>query len=153
MPGTAADARNLFRSWRGYSETNGKAQTYIVRPWNKWTGRSVSCKTTPWCQIAVSSCLHQVKVTTPKTSGCTQALAWYKSKKRYLKRGHKPAIGYQVFYNFKGGTKPTHTGLVYSVSGKYMTVYEGNKKNAVGARKILYNSKYVIGFGVPPYKK
>lgn len=154
MAGTSAQARAKIKSWLGYSEANGKADKYIVKPWGKWTGnRKASSKKNPWCQITVSECLHSVKVSTSASAGCTQAQKWYKSRKRLKARGVKPSPGWQVFYNFKGGKNPTHTGLVYSVSGKYMTVIEGNNKNAVRTRKILYTSKSVLSFGVPPYKK
>lgn len=153
MAGTAAQARAKIKSWLGYSEANGKADKYIVKPWDRWTGCKATAKKNPWCQITVSECLHSVKVSTSSSAGCRQAQKWYSSRKRLKKRGVKPSPGWQVFYNFKGGTNPTHTGLVYSVSGKYMTVIEGNNKNAVRARKILYSSKYVLSFGVPPYKK
>ena len=154
MAGTSAQARAKIKSWLGYSESNGKADKYIVKPWGRWTGNTkASSKKNPWCQITVSQCLHSVKVSTSASAGCSQAQKWYKSRKRLKKRGVKPSPGWQVFYDFKGKGKPTHTGLVYSVSGKYMTVIEGNNKNAVRARKILYTSKSVLSFGVPPYKK
>lgn len=152
MAGTAAQARAKMKSWLGLKE-GPQVDKAIVKPWDRWTGCKATSKKNPWCQIAVSECLHSVKVSTSKSAGCTQARLWYKARKRLKARGVKPTPGWQVFYNFKGGTKPTHTGLVYSVSGKYMTVIEGNNKNAVRSRKILYSSKYVLCFGVPPYKK
>lgn len=158
MAGTVADAVKLIRSWNGYSESDGRAFKYIIKPWDKWVGRSVNCKT-PWCQITISSCLHQSSVPTTKTSGCKQAVSYYKSKKRWKKAGTKPSVGYQVFYDFSGKRKkPTHTGLVTALSGSTITVYEGNKSrkgksDAVGARKISYKSKYIYGFGSPAYKK
>lgn len=157
MSGSAL-ARAKIKSWNGYSETNGKAQAYIMRPYNKQTGRSLSVKTTPWCQITVVEALVQsggvASSNVYKTSGCKQAVAWYKKKKRWKSKGSKPSAGYQVFYDFKGKGNPTHTGLVYKVSGSYMTVYEGNKgkPGKVGPRKIKWSSKYVYGYGVPLYK-
>ena len=153
---TAAQARDKFKSWNGYSESNGKAQKYIVQPWNKKTGRSVNCKTTPWCAITTASCLIQVGVTKLSTSaGCTQQMDWYKSKKRWKNRGVKPQVGWLVFYDFKGKGKPTHTGMITSVNYKkkgYIYVIEGNKNNKVGYRHISYTSKNILGFGLPYYK-
>lgn len=152
MAGKAADAVKLIRSWNGYSETNKKADKYIIKPWDKWTGRKLTSKT-PWCQITVSSCLHQSGVTTTKTAGCLQAMNYFKSKKRWKKKTSKPSVGYQCFYDFKGKGKPTHTGLVTAVSGSTVTVYEGNKSNKVGARKFNYKTyKYLLGWGSPAYK-
>lgn len=156
MSGTAQDARKLFKSWNGYSESNGKVQKYIIKPYNKISKRNLNCKTTPWCQIAVVSCLYQSGVKKYYiTSGCLQALNWYKKKKRYKARGYTPKVGDQVFYDFKGNGKPTHTGIVTSVNYKkkgYIYVIEGNKDNKVGYRHISYKSKNILGFGLPYYK-
>ena len=155
--GTAQDARLLFKSWNGYSESNGKAQKYIMKPYNKISGRNLNVKTTPWCQIAVVSCLYQAGVKKYYiTSGCTQAMNWYKKKGRFKKRGVVPQVGWQVFYNFKDSStsKSTHTGIITSVNYKkkgYIYVIEGNKSNKVGYRHIKYNSKSIVGFGVPYY--
>ena len=156
MSGTAQDARKLFKSWNGYSESNGKAQKYIIKPYNKISKRNLNCKTTPWCQSAVVSCLYQSGVKKYYiTSGCLQALNWYKSHKRYKARGVKPQVAWQVFYDFKGNGKPTHTGIITSVDYKkkgYIYVIEGNKDNKVGYRHINYKSKNILGFGLPYYK-
>ena len=152
MAGKAADAVKLINSWIGYSESNKKADKYIIKPWDKWVKRALTSKT-PWCQITCSSCLHQSSVPTTKTSGCKQAVAYYKSIKRWKKAGSKPSVGSQIFYDFSGKRKkPTHTGLCIAVSGTTMTVVEGNKSDAVGKRKISYKSKYIYGIGVPKYK-
>ncbi len=155
--GTVQEARALFKSWNGYSESNGKAQKYIMRPYNKISGRSLNVKTTPWCQISVVSCLYQAGVKKLYiTAGCTQAMKWYKKKGRFKKRGTMPQVGWQVFYNFKDSStsKSTHTGIVTSVNKKtgYIYVIEGNKSNKVGYRRIKYNSKNIVGFGLPYYK-
>ena len=153
---TAAQARTKFKSWNGYSESNGKAQKYIINPWNKKTGMNVNCKKTAWCAIATASCLLQVGVKTLSTSaGCTQQMKWYKSKKHWRNHGATPKVGDLVFYDFKGEGKATHTGMVTSVNYKkkgYIYVIEGNKSNKVGYRHISYTSKYILGFGVPYYK-
>lgn len=153
---TAAKARTKFKSWNGYSESNGKAQKYIVDPWNKYMGMKVNCKNTAWCAIATASCLHQVGVTKLSMSaGCTTQMKWYKSKKRWRNRGAVPKVGDLVFYDFKGKGTATHTGMVTSVNYKkkgYIYVIEGNKSNKVGYRHISYTSKYILGFGVPYYK-
>ena len=151
--GTAKEAAAKFKSWNGYSESNGKAQKYIMKPYNKISGRSLNVKTTPWCQIAVVSCLYQAGVKKYYiTAGCKQALSWYKKNKKWKAKSTKPQVGWQVFYDFKGKGNPTHTGMVVAVSGTTVTVYEGNKSNKVGARKFNYKTyKYLLGWGVPYY--
>ena len=145
------------RSFLGDSESNGKAQKDIMRPYNKLTGRSLNVKTCPWCQIFIVSCEYQsksVKAGYCKSSGCLQALNFYKKKKRYKKRGVTPSYAAQVFYDFKGKGKPTHTGLIVKInkSKKTITVIEGNKSNKVAYRTISWNSKYILGYGLPYYK-
>lgn len=152
---TASQAKTKFKSWNGYSESNGKAQKYIIQPWNKKTGMRKNCKTTPWCAIATASCLLQIGVKKLNTSaGCLQQMRWYKAKKRWKNRGVVPKIGWLVFYDFKGKGNPTHTGMITSVNYKkkgYIYVIEGNKSNKVGYRHISYNSKYILGYGLPYY--
>ena len=146
------------KSLIGASESNGKAQALIMRPYIKLTGRKgLNVKTCPWCQIFVVSCeytsgaVKKGKYST--TSGCLQALNWYKKKKRYKKRGVTPSPSWQVFYDFKGKGKPTHTGVIVSrnVKKKTITVAEGNKNDAVGYRTLSWNSKYILGYGLPYY--
>lgn len=153
---TASQARLKFKSWNGYSESNGKAQKYIIDPWNKKTGCKAKAKKNPWCAIAVASCLLQIGVKKLSLSAvCKTQMAWYKSKKRYKVRGVKPQVGWIVFYDFKGEGYPTHVGMITSVNYKkkgYIYVIEGNKSNKVGYRHISYTSKYILGFGVPYYK-
>ena len=153
----SANMISKAKSFLGDSESNGRAQKDIMRPYNKLTGRSLNVKTCPWCQIFIVSCEYQsksVKAGYCKSSGCLQALNWYKKKKRYKKRGVMPSLAWQVFYDFKGKGKPTHTGLIVKVnkSKKTITVIEGNKSNKVAYRTISISSKYILGYGLPYYK-
>lgn len=153
---TAAKARSKFKSWNGYSESNGKAQKYIVDPWCKYMGMKISCKNHAWCAIAVASCLYQVGVKKRSMSAvCKVQMKWYKDKKRYHARGsYAPKIGDIVFYDFKGEGYATHVGMVTSVNYKkkgYIYVIEGNKSNKVGYRHISYTSKSILGFATPYY--
>ena len=165
MSGGAAACNAKFKSWNNYSEANGKAQKYIITPYNKRTGRHLTTKVA-WCQIAAIEAQLQSKSVKKAyvTSGCKQSMNWYKNNKAWKACGVVPGIGYQVFYCFpnKDGKRkktPGHTGICYSVNTKtgYMFVREGNvkrgaKSDRVWYRKIKYNSADVYGFGVPYYK-
>lgn len=147
-----------MKSWDGYSEKNGKAQKYIINPYNKLTKRKLTVKT-PWCQITCVSADYQTKVVKKytTTAGCRQALNWFKAKKHYYKKDATPKVGDQPFYDFKRkkASKPTHTGRVISVDTKKHTciVEEGNTQNTTKKRKFNYLTyKYLLGFGRPFYK-
>ena len=157
MSGGSAKAVKKIRSWNGLKE-GAPVDKAIINYWNKKMGMHAKSKTTPWCQITISSLFLQtssVKGKYYKGAGCTQSMKAYKSAKRFKKRGVKPSVSWQVFYNFKNPkstTRSTHTGLIIAISGKYITVQEGNKSNKCATRKVAYNSKYIVGFGVPNYK-
>lgn len=160
--GTAEAARLKIKSWRGYSESNGKAQKYIIQPYNKLTHRHLNCKTTKWCMITIVSCLYQSGVPKSKiykSSGCLQQMRWFKSKKRWKVRGTKPQVGWIVFFDFKKekNGKPTHCGMITSADYKkkgYAYSFEGNKQDAVGCRHFSYSAsnKCIVGYGIPYYK-
>ena len=161
MAGGAENCRLKFKSWHGYSESNGKAQKYIINPYNKRTGRHLTCKV-PWCQIAAIEAQLQSKSVNKcyVTSGCKQSRNWYIKNKRYKARGVTPQVGWQVFYHFadkhgKRSSTPQHTGIITSVGYKkkgYIYVIEGNKSNKVAYRHINYKSLDIMGFGIPYYK-
>ena len=159
--GTAEAARLEAKKHIGESEANGKAQKNIMAPYNKLTGRHLNVKTTAWCMIYVVMVLilsGVKKAKVYKSSGCTQQMAWYKKKKRFKYRGVTPKVGWIVFYNFKNSKKTfsTHAAIITSVNYKkkgFMYTAEGNIKGGkVAYRHISYNSKYIVGFGLPYYK-
>lgn len=154
---TASQARTKFKSWNGLKE-GPAVDKAIIKPWAKKTGRKgVTSKSVPWCAIACSSCLLQVKISKQCLSaGCTQQMKWYKARKRWKKKGVKPSAGWLVFFDFKksGKGNPTHMGMITSSDGKgYAYSIEGNKSNKVGYRHFNYKTyKYIVGYALPYYK-
>ena len=150
----AAACNAKFKSWNNYSEANGKAQKYIITPYNKRTGRHLTTKVA-WCQIAAIEAQLQSNSVKKAyiTSGCKQSANWYKQKKRWKARGVTPGVGYQVFYCFpdkKGKRKTTpKTGYMFVREGN---IKRGSKSDRVWYRKIKYKSVDVLGFGIPFYK-
>ena len=143
---TAAEARKLFKSWNGLNETTKYKQTQakIIVPWRKKMNRpNVTCKNTPWCAIALSSCLMQTGIKTMSYSaGCKQQLQFYKSHKRFKTKGRK--TGDIIFIGSNG--KPTHIGLI--TSSKYYI--SGNCSNRVKYSKL--SGAKIIGYATPYYK-
>ena len=152
MAATATQAKNKFVSFRGYSESNGKAQKYIIQPWNKATGCHANCKKNPWCGIAVASVLIQVKAAGySKSSTCKNQKAYYKKYKRYYPKGTKPLIGDVIFVT-------GHEGMVTSVSANGKGIYySGNCKNNTLPSSFNWKTgkagkKAIQGYGRPKYK-
>ena len=161
MSADSTTARKKMQSWRGYSEKNGKAQKYIVDPWNKKTGRKVNCKFVAWCAITIASLLMQigVKVLSMSASVKTQ-VAYYKKKKHWLEVGKRPAAGYIIFVDTKKGGKgpATHEGLVTLTRADGTGVYySGNCKNSTLPMSFNWKTgksgkSGVKGYGIPFYK-
>ena len=148
---TASQAKKKFESWRGYSESNGKADRYIIRPWNKATGCHATAKKNPWCAISVASCLIQIKAKGySKSSTCAGQKKYFKKYKRFIAAGNKPKIGDIIFVT-------GHEGIVTAVyeNGK-ATYYSGNCKNSVLPSSFNWKtkksgSKNIQGYGRPKY--
>ena len=147
---TATQAKNKFVSWRGYSESNGKADKYIIKPWNRATGCHATAKKNPWCAIAVASCLIQVKAKGySKSSTCSGQKKYYKKYHRYFTSG-QPKVGDVIFVT-------GHEGMVTSVSSSGTgTYYSGNCKNSVlpmsfNWKKKTSGKKKIYGYGRPKY--
>lgn len=145
---TSATVIKKAKSLYGCKESNGTAQAKVIRPWNKWTGRSINCKTTKWCQTYCGSVIGaQCKVPYTKTNGCKQAAAYYKKIKRWKSKTTKPSVGDQIFVK-----KYNHTGIVTKVTAYYVTYISGNLSNAVRYSTIKWkNNSKIDGYGRPRY--
>ena len=148
----ASQCKKKWVSWRGYSESNGKAQKYIIEPWNKATGCKANCKKNPWCAIAVASNLIQIKASGySKASTCKTQKEYYKKHKRWISVGTRPQIGDVIFVT-------GHEGSVTSTSANgTATFYSGNCKNSTlpstfNWKKGTWGSKKVLGYGRPIWK-
>ena len=70
---------------------------------------------------------------------------------------HVPAPGDLIFYDWQDSGKgdnsgaPDHVGMVEKVSGKTITVIEGNYHDSVKRRTIQADSRYIRGYGLPDY--
>ena len=150
----ASECKAKWVSWRGYSESNGKADKYIIQPWNKATGCKppATAKKNPWCAIAVASCLIQIHGSGySKASTCKSQKAYYKKHKRWIPAGQRPHIGDVIFVT-------GHEGTVTSTSTNGTgTFYSGNCKNSTLPSKFNWKTckwgkKKVLGYGRPIWK-
>ena len=151
---TVNQACNLMKKWRAMpcTESNGKADRYIIAPWNKKMHRHVSSKTTKWCAITVASCLMQIKAAGySKSSTCKNQKAYFKNHNRFFKPGTKPRRGDVLFIT-------GHEGIITCVrtngTGAYIS---GNSSNAVRLGSFNWKTgkcgkRAIQGYGRPIYK-
>ena len=57
-----------------------------------------------------------------------------------------PRPGDIIFYKWNGKNITTHVGIVKSVKGSALEVYEGNYNDAVGIRKIKLSYPYIDSY-------
>ena len=65
--------------------------------------------------------------------------------------GHEPAIGAFIWFDYKDGNGPSHTGRVIDVQGNYVFTIEGNIGGKVVRRSYLKDTYYIYGYGYPGY--
>ena len=152
------------KSWIGKKESDGSFKT-IIDTYNshKPLARGYAVKyTDEWCATFVSAVAIKLGYTDiiPTECSCDRMIALMKSKGIWNESDSRtPKAGDIIFYDWddSGSGNNTgsadHVGIVEKVSGKTITVIEGNKSQAVGRRTIAVNGRYIRGYGVPKYDK
>lgn len=152
------------RAWIGKKESDGTHKA-IVDLYNahKPLARGYKVKyTDSWCATFVSAVAIKLGYTDiiPTECGCQQMIELFKKAGMWAEDENRtPQPGDIIFYDWQdsgsGDNKgwSDHVGIVEEVSGKTITVIEGNYSNAVKRRKIAVNGKTIRGFGIPNYDK
>mgnify|MGYP003042273447 CR=1 FL=1 len=89
--------------------------------------------------------------------GVGRHIAIFKKKGIWKEDGRlTPKPGWIIVYNWNDSTQPndsgaSHIGIVEKVSGREITVIEGNKGEAVARRKIPTQWGYIRGYAAPRY--
>lgn len=113
-----------------------------------------------WCAATVSVISIDCKITDimPTECSCNRMIELYKKRGRFVEDdSYTPQIADVIFYDWDdngiGDNKGSsdHVGIIVSVNGASIKVFEGNKNNAVGYRTLNINGKYIRGYGVPDY--
>ena len=151
-----------MKAWLGYNESDGTHKK-IIDTYNshKPLARGYKVKyTDEWCATTVSAAsvaLGYTKII-PTECSCSKMIELLKKIDSWEEKdSYVPKPGDILFYDWDdngvGENKngPDHVGVVEKVSGKTITVIEGNYKMAVTRRNIAVNGKYIRGFGVPKY--
>ena len=161
MGRTAQDVLNVMRSWIGYSEANGKHKQIIdLYNSHKPLARGYAVKySDEWCDTTVSAAAIKAGVVDliGTECGCEQHVKIFQSMGIWIEDGTiTPKPGDIILYNWDDATQPNdgysdHIGYVESVSGRTITLIEGNKGEAVARREIPVGWGYIRGYARPKY--
>ena len=94
--------------------------------YNTWYyGREVNGKNFPWCMVFVQWVFNQAGVSLPvRTASCGRMMDDAKEAGCWVTKDF--CIGDVVIFDFPGGAKTDHCGIVESVNGRKVTTIEGN---------------------------
>lgn len=158
---TAQDYLNVWRSWVGFSEANGKFKQ-IIDLYNsmKPLPRGYAVKyTDEWCDTTVSAaaikagCVDLVG----RECGCEEHVKIFKSMGIWIEDGTiTPHPGDIILFNWDSSVQPNngysdHIGVVESVSNGKITTIEGNKGEAVARRVLSVGNGNIRGFARPKW--
>lgn len=161
MKRTAEAYLNVWRSWLGYSESNGKHRK-IIDLYNSKRPLPRNYKVTykdAWCDVTVSAAAIQAGMTDliGRECGCEEHIKLFKKKGIWIEDGTiTPKPGYLIVYNWNATAQPNdgyadHIGVVEKVSGNTITCIEGNKNNSVERRTLPRGWPYIRGYAAPHY--
>lgn len=160
---TAQDYLNVWRSWIGFSEANGKFKQIIdlynsMKPLPR--GYAVQYRD-EWCDTTVSAAAIKAKCVdlVGRECGCEEHVKIFKSMGIWIEDGTiTPQPGDIILFNWDSSVQPNngysdHIGVVESVSNGKITTIEGNKGEAVGRRVLSIGNGNIRGFARPKWAK
>lgn len=155
---------SIIKGWNGKNEKDGTHKSIIdLYNSHKPLPRGYKVKyTDSWCATTISAVAIKAGYTDimPVECSCNEYIKLAKSMGIWVEKdSYTPQIGDIILYDWddsgSGDNKGSadHIGMVTAVSGKNITVEEGNKSDAVGTRKMTVNGKYIRGYVTPKYSK
>lgn len=163
MGRTAEDYLDIWRSWIGFNETNGKFKQIIdIYNSHKPLARGYAVKyTDEWCDTTVSAAAIKAAMVDliGTECGCEKHIEIFKKLGIWNEDGTiTPEPGYIIAYNWDKATQPNdggadHIGVVESVCNGQITCIEGNKGEAVGRRVLSVGNGYIRGYASPKFDK
>ncbi len=142
----------------GHKEIVDTYNTYLPHPRGH-----ILTMSDDWCAATASAAGIKAGLTDiiPVECSCTKLIELYKSKGRWVESdSYTPAPGDYIVYDWEDDGKgdctgqPNHVGMVEKVSGRSITVIEGNKSgkpDSVARRPMTVNGRYIRGYGCPDY--
>ena len=127
---TVSELLDIARRQIGTRESPPKSNNVRYNTW--YYGREVSGSAYPWCAVFAAWVFDQAKVKLPiRTASCGALMRAAQSAGQWVTGNYKP--GDVVIYDFPGGAKTDHCGIVESVDGTYISAIEGNTSSASDA--------------------
>ena len=150
------------KSWIGCKESDGSHKKIIdLYNSHKPLARGYKVKyTDSWCATFVSACAIACGYTDiiPLECSCEKLIELSKKKGIWVENENRtPSPGDIMLYDWQdsgsGDDKGAadHVGIVEKVSGKTITVIEGNYSDAVKRREIQVNGRYIRGYICPKF--
>lgn len=150
------------QTWLGCNERDGSHRKIIdIYNAHKPLVRGYKVKyTDAWCATFVSAVFIESGLTdiAPTECSCSRMIQLYKNIGRWQEAdSFIPSPGDLMMYDWNDTGKgentgaPEHVGMVVSVSGSTIRVIEGNYDNAVKARTMKVDGRYIRGYCLPNY--
>lgn len=149
-------------SYIGYNEADGSHKK-IIDLYNSITPLPRGYKLSyddPWCASYISAMAKKCGLLGIIFAECScgKMIDLFMAAGRWIEDdGYTPQIGDLIFYDWGDSGvgdntgEPDHVGVIVSVSGLTLKVYEGNISDKVGYRNIVVDAKYIRGYGLPDY--
>lgn len=163
MGRTAQDYLNIWRSWIGFNESNGRYRQIIdLYNSHRPLARGYAVKYhDEWCDTTVSAAAIKGGMVDliGTECGCEQHIKIFKQKSIWNEDGTiTPKPGDIILYNWDQTHQPNngysdHIGVVESVSHGQITCIEGNKGEAVARRVLSVGNGYIRGYASPKFEK
>ena len=127
---TVSELLEIARRQIGVKESPPSSNNVRYNTW--YYGREVSGSAYPWCAVFAAWVFDQAKVKLPiRTASCGSLMRAAQSAGCWVTGDYRP--GDVVIYDFPGGAKTDHCGIVESVDGTYISAIEGNTSSASDA--------------------
>ena len=127
---TVSELLDIARRQIGTRESPPKSNNVRYNTW--YYGREVSGAAYPWCMVFVQWVFAQLGVALPqRTASCGALMRSAQSAGCWVTGDYRP--GDVVIYDFPGGAKTDHCGIVESVDGTYISAIEGNTSSTSDA--------------------
>lgn len=127
---TVSELLDIARKQIGVKESPPNSNNVRYNTW--YYGREVSGSAYPWCAVFAAWVFDQAKVKLPiRTASCGALMRAAQSAGQWVTGDYRP--GDVVIYDFPGGAKTDHCGIVEAVDGTYISAIEGNTSSASDA--------------------